>query len=117
MPSKQETFNIVARHLLAQGLKSLGPDGEGCAYRGDDGWLKCAAGVLIPDGDYDPDMEGFDVHCSLVRPVLERQGHDLDLAHDLQVTHDEFEPEEWPDKLREVADSWGLTMPEEVAHA
>ncbi len=63
--SLQETFDQVAIHLALQGCKSTsvfkvtGADRtkRQCAYRGDNG-CKCAAGVLIPDEQYRPELEG-----------------------------------------------------------
>ena len=59
---KQEVFNKVAAHLLAQGKPAL--KGEDCVYRSKDG-LKCAIGCLIPDENYTPEME---------RKSIERSG-------------------------------------------
>jgi hypothetical protein len=56
----QEVFNIVSAHLLTQikrSIKRLNSSYfSACAYRGNEG-LKCAAGVLIPDEQYEPEME------------------------------------------------------------
>jgi hypothetical protein len=56
----QEVFNIVSTHLLTQIKRSMStrPGSFGCAYRGKDG-MKCAAGVLIPDDQYNSRMEGI----------------------------------------------------------
>ena len=53
----QEVFDQVATHLLTQNERSL--DGASCSYRNCDG-LKCAAGCLISDDEYDNQMEGID---------------------------------------------------------
>lgn len=37
--------------------QAVNPDGQSCAYRTLDG-CKCIIGSLIPDDDYDPNMEG-----------------------------------------------------------
>jgi hypothetical protein len=101
----QEIFDTVAVHLMTQGKKSQGA-GE-CLYRGPDG-LKCAAGVLIPDEDYTPKMEG--------KPVSElayfRQGFDavcVDLIFTMQICHDHQEPEAWLKRLDETATSRDLS--------
>lgn len=56
----QEIFNIVSLHLLTQIKRSTkhlkNSWFSACAYRGENG-LKCAAGVLIPDNEYQPEME------------------------------------------------------------
>ena len=58
----QEVFNIVSAHLLTQIKRSIktlnGSYFSACAYRGKNG-MKCAAGVLIPDDQYNPKMEGL----------------------------------------------------------
>ena len=102
MPSKQQTFDLVARALLAQGGPSM--SAGMCKYRGDCG-RKCAAGWLIPDSKYDPDLEGVSIEKDpdAVRPemvdstmakaialaqIMREEGHDLVLVHDLQTAHD-----------------------------
>lgn len=56
----QEVFNIVSLHLLKQVKRSTKHLKNSwflaCAYRGNEG-MKCAAGVLIPDDKYEPEME------------------------------------------------------------
>jgi hypothetical protein len=54
----QEVFDQVANHLLTQNKRSVSAtDNTLCVYRSPDG-LKCAAGCLIADDEYDPRMEG-----------------------------------------------------------
>jgi hypothetical protein len=63
-PHLQAAFNIVVAGLASQGFeRSLAnlsaPNGgtfEGCAYRGEHG-RRCAAGWLIKDEHYSPDLE------------------------------------------------------------
>jgi hypothetical protein len=55
MKTNQEIFDIVAAHLLKQGVQCK--DGLSCVYRGADN-TKCAVGVLIKDQDYHKNMEG-----------------------------------------------------------
>ena len=52
----KETFEYVLRRINEQGKPSMN-DEDQCMYRGPDG-LKCAAGHLIPDDEYDERMEG-----------------------------------------------------------
>lgn len=54
--STQEIFDKVVTHLRKQGGKARDYEGV-CMYRTKTG-LKCAAGCLIPDEEYDPRMEG-----------------------------------------------------------
>lgn len=53
----QDIFNTVFAGLAGQGWQqSVNSDGR-CQYRGNDG-MKCAAGHLIPDAEYDLYFEG-----------------------------------------------------------
>ena len=117
----QETFNIVAKHLLTQMEQAKDRSGC-CSYRGENG-LKCAVGCLIPDDKYDPYMEGqspLTTTCmsgkkrepgSVGRLLLE-QGHDLSLAEALQTIHDNYDPDEWRERLQELATRRNLTFTE-----
>lgn len=105
----QEVFDQVARHLLAQNAKSRSADNF-CAYRGADG-LKCAAGCLIADDEYQP---GFDFHqgagsgwLRLGSSMLVPTTHQT-LISDLQRVHDHFEPDEWRVFLGRVAEDYSL---------
>ena len=86
----QEAFDIAARHLLVQGKRSLTSDGA-CAYRGEGG-LKCAIGALIPDDQYDPKMENWEVGIILTEsfcpPILKSQDLKEDFLQDMQGIHD-----------------------------
>ncbi len=54
---RQAIINKVAQHLRKQGKPAIAKRG-GCAYRSHDGASACAVGVLIPDDQYEPHMEG-----------------------------------------------------------
>lgn len=62
--TRQEIFDRVKAHLLAQGKKAGGYKGYYgsfvCQYRDDRGH-KCGVGGLIPDELYDSEMEGRNV--------------------------------------------------------
>ncbi len=113
--TKQETFDIVARHLLTQNAKAgyADPDEPSrfrCAYRGEGG-LKCAIGVLIPDEKYDPD---FDAGCwsacsDRVGSVLFSLGHDPEFCASLQNIHDNRAPEEWAQELKDRGCRYGVS--------
>ena len=107
--TRQETFDFVCSALLKQGKPSLDARPvlsvnsipmTSCGYRGVDG-TKCAAGYLIPDEEYDPDLEGatleepnYNTRTALaqkktrLREIVGRQGHDLTLVYKLQKAHD-----------------------------
>lgn len=105
MATKQETFDAVVTHLRKQGRKALSAHGK-CAYRGSDG-TKCAAGCLIPDGEYEPTIEGASVTglCDL----FVRLGHDVTLLYRLQMAHDTYLTTEWEKEFADIAKSNGLT--------
>ena len=108
----QETYDTVVEHLLKQGGPSmLKGSNVTCAYRGDNG-RKCAAGILIPDDRYHPNMENKSVKAWDVRDVIEELGYvNGDLLQRLQEAHDSS-AEDWNAKivfrLREVARIYGL---------
>ena len=56
----QEVFDQVSQHLLKQNKQSTRYEKlrNFCAYRS--GNLKCAAGCLIDDDEYSPEMEALD---------------------------------------------------------
>ena len=118
MMTRQEIFDTVARHLIAQGKQSSrGPtigEKSGCLYRGPNG-LKCAVGVLIDDADYNPDMEGKSANLPIVRDALSKKVSTLHmpLVAALQETHDKHDSWTYPTTivaaLRGVADQFALS--------
>lgn len=106
--NKQLVFDTVAEHLLKQGKQSFYIDNnfvEVCAYRGHGG-LKCAAGCLIPDEQYDSSIESIG-WCKLVYDRVVSHNC-LDLISDLQHIHDTVNPKDWLLCLHEYADKKGL---------
>lgn len=107
----QEIFDIVSKHLLKQGRRSLSANNSKCVYRSPDG-LKCAAGALISDEEYRPEMDstldsGWIVNLHL-RKVRERVGNATFVAA-LQEIHDMKPPDRWALYLRDLAKMHGLT--------
>lgn len=101
----QEVFDQVATHLLTQHQVSLANDRQ-CSYRGDNG-LKCAAGCLIGDDEYNASfMEGH----SWLRLRMEGIVPDehWELVTELQKVHDLEEIENWQRELRFVAAQFHL---------
>lgn len=112
MYTRQEIFDIVGIHLLTQNAKSEGYDpscGEtGCLYRGGYG-RKCAAGVLIPDEEYKPEMEGKICILSPVRPAMVNVAdNDVLFVRLLQGIHDQSKVEEWKARLLDLANEENL---------
>lgn len=103
----QDTFNKVARHLLAQDTKSEDENGN-CLYRGPDG-LKCAIGVLIPDDKYYKTLEGIRAESSVVSKILKASREDRIFLKDLQQIHDDYDPPVWKDRLSNLANSYALS--------
>lgn len=106
----QEVFNQVALHLLRQGEKSETMAG-GCRYRARlrDRTLRCAAGCLISDDGYDPEMEGIDWGALVA-------AHKVPTAHfalisALQKLHDDTEVATWATNLALLADRARLQIP------
>jgi hypothetical protein len=81
--TKQQTFNRIAKHLLTQ--LEVASNGSMCRYRTDNG-LMCAVGSLIPDDEYNEEMEGDAVSHIAHTPALEK--HDLFTMTRLQEIHD-----------------------------
>ena len=93
----EEVFTQVRDHLLKQGEKSYGSGG--CLYRSNG--LRCAAGCLIADDEYQPkEMEGEDWE-GLVVKGLAPMAH-CELISRLQWIHDNYAPHRWERLLREV---------------
>ncbi len=99
----QQVFDQVVDHLRSQNEKSR--RSSCCAYKNNDD-LKCAAGCLISDDEYNPEFEGWgwqnlvskhkvsDKHCSLIMS--------------LQNVHDDREINEWEESLEKVANRHNL---------
>lgn len=115
----QELYNKVCDHLEAQGIQAKTGLGGICAYRGFNN-SKCAAGCLILDEHYSPEMEGGVVSPNfegykneLVRKALIESGVDssqLALVSMLQNAHDiNFSLQRMNEKLIFVAEKFQLT--------
>lgn len=103
--NRQETFNRVASHLLAQGHKSEEKDAEGTMvhrYRGPKN-TRCAIGCLIPGLLYDERMEGVSALHPGVYATFGAGREDLSFLWALQRVHDVYAPEDWPETLKMTA--------------
>lgn len=118
--TKQEVFDKVATHLLTQNKRSL--EGTSCVYRAKDGSM-CAAGCLIPDEEYTPALEGWQItacyesfdYRGLVppRPEFEKlfsgwERSVVNFLRELQEIHDDMPVADWCAHLRTAANSHGL---------
>lgn len=107
--TSQQIFDIVIDHLLTQGKPSRS---DVCLYRSSDG-SKCAVGVLIPDSEYDSNMEFsvVDAECQIHPTPIQawaqwKYPHDLKLLSRLQKLHDDgpdpingHPPEAWKEYI------------------
>lgn len=109
----QEVFDHVSKHLLSQGCKSVNYEENEkcitmyCLYRGPNG-TKCAAGCLIDDTEYKVEMENS-TWSTLCQHRIVPFSHQ-ELIVDLQKIHDDYNPDEWPEKLKQLANNYRLKM-------
>lgn len=85
----QKLCDIAVKGVLQQGCPSTFEDGK-CAYRGINN-TKCAIGFIVPDEDYNPDMETKGISAaqfSLVRKKLNISSYIADILSELQSAHD-----------------------------
>ncbi len=105
--TKQQLFDRVAAHLIRQQEQSR--HSGGCLYRGPNG-LRCAVGVLIPDGLYHESFEQSFVPAlpAAVLAEIGLVGEALETARALQAIHDNEHPQDWPATLIAFAEEWRL---------
>jgi len=102
--TEQQVFDQVKEHLLTQREKSFEEDNDLCRYRV--GKLKCAAGCLIGDDEYNEDAE-YNSWNSLAREGIVPSAHS-GLIEELQLVHDNESVDDWGDALKDVAFKWNL---------
>lgn len=102
----QQVFDHVATHLLTQNKRSTNKNRD-CLYKSPEG-LKCAAGCIIADDEYNEKMEDV-VWRMLVRREVVPEAH-MELISDLQYCHDDYEPRIWKRKLKEIAKYHNLSI-------
>lgn len=82
--TKADVFYRVIAHLRAQGVQAKNEIGS-CRYLTPEG-LKCAAGCLIPDDEYNPEFEGS---CwATIAANFPQYEEYRDMITDLQLLHD-----------------------------
>ncbi len=102
--NEQEIFNKVYDHFVTKGQPRSIDDEGSCLYRGPDG-AKCAAGLLIPDSHYSPELENVCPGSERIDKVLAELGlaeHSLFLAN-LQTVHDNAIDDAVAGRLRNFA--------------
>ncbi len=115
----QEVFNQVYIHLLTQNERATQTDSSGetkCKYLTPEG-LKCAVGCLITPEEYSISFEkklvsGLVMYELLSPRLKEIFSNNISLLQSLQGIHDCSEPHMWKEKLANVAENRGFTIPE-----
>lgn len=102
----QEVYDQIVNHLRKQRKQSL-EEGVGCRYRSGD--LKCAAGCLIADDEYDPEMEenGW-ISLMDMGKVPNDHSH---LIQEMQGVHDGWFDQSlgiWEEKFEDIAKNFKL---------
>lgn len=111
--TQQQVFDQVAAHLLHQNAQSLmNGNPRNCVYRNDNG-LKCAAGALIADAEYKPEMDvGGEIWGtswpSLVSRKLVPETDHTRFIEELQQLHDGHTADQFKNRLWLVAQAHGL---------
>lgn len=115
MSDLQKIFDIVYAGLKSQEFKQSTILGVGCLYRGPYG-LKCAAGWLIDDEDYDEGLESIacmnEEVSSVIEKSCERRGvafdiKDIKFIQELQNAHD-CSVGDMEERLKNVASQYEL---------
>ena len=105
----QEVFDQITQHLLKQGKAAISATGA-CRYRIEtaEGVLKCAAGCLIADDEYNREWENTD-WPALVSGKFVPDSHER-LIYKLQGIHDCKLPRKWIRSFQEIAAEFSLTF-------
>lgn len=106
--SAQEVFDQSIGNLLKQNKRSENRDFGGCLYSSkvEGEVLKCAAGWLISDEEYNPEFEG-NTWARLVKLYNISDNH-ISLIESLQYIHDDYMPEVWYDHFKDLAEDFEL---------
>lgn len=104
--TEQEVFDHIAWHLLTQNKKSIDTKSTGITCQYKLGELSCAAGCVIPDAFYNPEMEGGD-WTNLTAKYSITTTHS-ELISSLQLLHDWEEAAVWKTYLAPIADRYKL---------
>ena len=105
----QEVFDQITQHLIRQGRAAKSSTGA-CRYRVEvqGEILKCAAGCLIADGEYNRLFESV-AWDDLVNDGKVPGSH-YKLIRRLQQVHDGESFEDWPHHFEAIADAYNLNF-------
>jgi hypothetical protein len=93
--SPQEVFEYISTRLIKQN-KRCADKADFCMYR--DGDLRCAAGFVIADDEYDAKTMETSEWLNLVAENIVPAAHS-DLIASLQYIHDSYSPGTWGGEL------------------
>lgn len=91
----EEVFEYIKHHLLTQ-MKRCVDDKGYCLYRNEQG-LKCAAGCLIPDDMYYPDLEYRKWYSLVIEKFVHKEHRGL--IQRMQRIHDDVPVDSWKHHL------------------
>ena len=103
----QEVFDQITAHLLKQGKAARSGTGA-CRYRVETQGeiLKCAAGCLIADDEYNHLFENIAWHDLVNDGKV--PGQHAQLIWQFQWMHDRELPEDWPHYFKGIAEEYRL---------
>lgn len=114
--TNQQVFDKVVTALRLQSAKSLlYPDNGAlvCAYRSPDG-KKCAAGHILPDELYNPEMENKNIYGIFEFDDLVA---DRRFLYNLQLIHDNYDVKDWEYNWKDLAQRYKLQYEPKATHA
>lgn len=117
MLTLQQGFNVVW-HYAKKKKKGMRSDGETlvCAYRGDCG--PCFIGLFIADANYNKkfELKAATYLLNMYPKLIQLDDSNSDKLYDfvmqLQDIHDRASVEEWPNRLKNLAKAFRLSIPE-----
>ena len=105
----QEVFDQITQHLLKQGKAAISATGA-CRYRIEtaEGVLKCAAGCLIADDEYNREWENTDWKDLASQGIVPTRH--FNLIHAFQEIHDTVAVDYWQDSFKSLASRFNLQL-------
>ena len=108
--TSQQVFDQIVNHLRKQGKPSIDKRRIECLYHGPDG-LKCAAGCLIADDEYSPEMDNNPANDTTWQHLVDTgvvPPHFSELIIHMQYLHDSERPEDWETEFEKAAQAFDL---------
>jgi len=108
-PNRKAILTYVRDFLLNQNKKSIQTEAADeynkpiCLYRSEDKTCACAAGSLIPDANYNSNIENHGLHMDCVRSRIPSKYHEyITFIRELQMIHDDYKVKDWPEKFNMI---------------